>query len=435
MSCSVATPPGWTSSAIGSVCTFSRGVSWKKSQEHRTPTSGAVPVLRIPNVQETLELTDLMYIDGLTKAQQTKAQVKEGCTLLVGSNGNPRRVGNCVYVTEPGDFLFASFLIGTKPVARGRVSSEFLYRLLSSKPVQNDIWQSVQGSTGLCNIDLNVLKSLQVSIPPLFEQHKIAAILSSVDHAIEKTQAVIDQVQVVKRGLMQELLTRGLPGRHTRFKQTEIGEIPEDWDFLSLVDLAEPGHGLQTGPFGSQLHASDYVAQGVPVIMPKDMMNGYVSDAYSARISDEMSEELRRHKVRAGDILFARRGDLGRAGLITQHEEGWICGTGCFRFRPKNRTVSRFLRHWITWPVSVRWLNEHAVGQTMLNLNTSILGRLPVALPSEAERSTIGSIMAALTEQMQTLERRAEGLDTLKRSLMSVLLTGELRVTPDPATP
>ena len=65
--------------------------------------------------------------------------------------------------------------------------------------------------------------------PPLPEQRKIAAILSSVDDAIEKTQAVIDQVQVVKKGLMQELLTRGIPGRHTRFKKTEIGEIPEEW--------------------------------------------------------------------------------------------------------------------------------------------------------------------------------------------------------------
>ena len=307
----------------------------------------------------------------------------------------------------------------------------FLYYYLQSRSFRRFIKEKVSGSS-VPHIFQRDMVGLLVPGPHLSEQRKIAAILSSVDDAIEKAQAVIDQVQVVKRGLMQELLTRGLPGRHTRFKQTEIGEIPEDWDFLSLVDLAEPGHGLQTGPFGSQLHASDYVAHGVPVIMPKDMMNGYVSDAYSARISNEMAEgELRRHKVRAGDVLFARRGDLGRAGLITQHEEGWICGTGCFRFRPKNRTVSRFLRHWITWPVSVLWLNVHAVGQTMLNLSTSILGRLPVALPSEAERSTIASIMEALAEQMQTLERRAEGLDTLKRSLMSVLLTGELRVTPD----
>ena len=270
------------------------------------------------------------------------------------------------------------------------------------------------------------------SLPPFPEQRKIAAILSSVDDAIEKTRAVIDQAQVVKRGLMQELLTRGLPGQHTRFKQTEIGLIPEKWNFLSLADLAEPNNGIQTGPFGSQLHASDYVAHGVPVIMPKDMTNGYVSDAHSARISDERAEELHRHRVRAGDMLFARRGDIGRAGLITEHEDGWVCGTGCFRFRPKDRAVSRFLLHWIDRPASISWLKGHAVGQTMLNLNRSILGRLPVAMPMTAERSAIADVMETLAKQMETHERVQRGLVELKQALMSTLLTGELRVTPAP---
>ena len=280
-------------------------------------------------------------------------------------------------------------------------------------------------------LNLRHVRSIRVAYPSLSEQRKIAAILSSVDDAIEKTQAVIDQVQVVKRGLMQELLTRGLPGRHTRFKQTEIGEIPEDWGFLHLVDLAEPGNGLQTGPFGSQLHASEYVESGVPVIMPKDISNGRVSDLYSAQISEHKVGELSRHKVLAGDILFARRGDIGRAGLVTQSEEGWVCGTGCFRFRPTNQEVSRFLRHWVEWPPTVQWLNNHAVGQTMLNLNTSILGRLPVALPSEEEQSRIADVMEAVTEQIQALEHETKGRNALKGSLMSILLTGELRVTPD----
>ena len=272
-------------------------------------------------------------------------------------------------------------------------------------------------------------------LPPLPEQHKIAAILSSVDDAIEKTRAVIDQVLVVKRSLMQELLTQGLPGRHTRFKQTEIGLIPEEWSFLSLADLAEPDKGIQTGPFGSQLHASDYVTHGVPVIMPKDMTNGYVSDAHSARISEERAKELHWHRVRVGDMLFARRGDIGRAGLITEQEDGWVCGTGCFRFRPQDRTVSRFLLHWIDRSASISWLKEHAVGQTMLNLNTSILGRLPVAMPEAAERSAITEVMETLAKQTETHERVQRGLVELKQALMSILLTGELRVIPDSETP
>ena len=322
------------------------------------------------------------------------------------------------------DFPFVAGADGTRIITplSDRVDVSFFYYVLCNLPLTNLGYSR----------HFKLLKEQVVQFPEnLCEQRKIAAILSSVDDAIEKARAVIDQVQVVKRALMQELLTRGLPGRHTRFKQTEIGEIPEGWNFVSLADLAESGIGLQTGPFGSQLHASDYVAHGVPVIMPKDITNGYVSDAYSARISDERAEELRRHRVYAGDILFARRGDLGRAGLITQHEDGWLCGTGCFKFRPKNRTASRFLWHWVRWPASVRWLNEHAVGQTMLNLNTSILGRLPVALPPEAEQSAIADVIEALSEQTETLEREQQQAGRLKAGLMSVLLTGKLRVTPD----
>ena len=100
----------------------------------------------------------------------------------------------------------------------------FLYYLILHS--KRRLERLAAGSTFL-EVSKRTVRGFRVIVPPLPEQRKIAAILSSVDDAIEKTQAVIDQVQVVKRGLMQELLTRGLPGRHTRFQQTDIGEIPE----------------------------------------------------------------------------------------------------------------------------------------------------------------------------------------------------------------
>ena len=109
----------------------------------------------------------------------------------------------------------------------------------------------------LCNTHLKnlgysrhfkLLKEQVIQFPrSVHEQRKIAAILSSVDDAIEKTEAVIDQVQVVKRGLMQELLTRGLPGRHTRFKRTEIGEIPAEWGTEPLCALVQDGTSITYG--------------------------------------------------------------------------------------------------------------------------------------------------------------------------------------------
>ena len=112
----------------------------------------------------------------------------------------------------------------------------------------------------------------EFDVPPLGEQRKIAAILSSVDEAIEATQAVIDQLQVVKKAMMAELLTRGLPGRHTKFKMTEIGEIPEAWEVRPVGEAGSSGCCLQQGtwtsdyregarhrgvPFASQLSSGD----------------------------------------------------------------------------------------------------------------------------------------------------------------------------------
>ena len=128
------------------------------------------------------------------------------------------------------------------------------------------------------------LGEFQFSLPPLSEQRKIAAILSSVDDAIEKTQAVIDQVQVVKRGLMQELLTRGLPGRHTRFKQTEIGTIPQEWELKRLSEVAS----VQTGLAKNTANAGPL---SVPYLRVANVQDGFGPHG------SEVSERKRRRPV------------------------------------------------------------------------------------------------------------------------------------------
>ena len=113
---------------------------------------------------------------------------------------------------------------------------EFLYYLIQHH--KRRLERLAAGSTFL-EVSKRTIRDFRVVAPPLPEQRKIAAILSSVDDAIEKTQSVIDQVQVVKRGLMQELLTRGLPGRHTRFNKTEMGEIPEGWIIKTVAEVGK----------------------------------------------------------------------------------------------------------------------------------------------------------------------------------------------------
>jgi type I restriction enzyme, S subunit len=269
------------------------------------------------------------------------------------------------------------------------------------------------------------LREVPSTDPPLPEQRKIAEILSGVDEAIAAARRVIKQTERVKQGLLQTLMTRGIG--HARFKQTEIEEIPEAWEIADLGDVSS----LQTGPFGSQLKASAYTAQGIPVAMPSNLERGRIDADGIARVPDSVAQRLAKHRLAEGDVVFARRGEIGRSALVTDDEAGWLCGTGCLRARPSSEYDPRFLllaasRHW-----SRQWLQANALGQTMLNLNTSILSALPLPLPPLAEQRKIVEMVEAVSVMDAHNRKSMATLQTLKRGLMQDLLTGRVRVQPD----
>lgn len=181
-------------------------------------------------------------------------------------------------------------------------------------------------------------------------QRRIAEILSTLDEAIEQTEALIAKHQQIKVGLMHDLFTRGvtpdgqlLPTCKQApdlYKESPLGWVPKEWGVKRLGGiLRRYGGYLQTGPFGSQLHAHEYQVEGVPVVMPQDINDGLISIGQIARIHEGRAEELVRHRMRIGDIVIARRGDLSRAVAISSSEQGWVCGTGCFLLRLGQSTL------------------------------------------------------------------------------------------------
>jgi type I restriction enzyme S subunit len=280
-------------------------------------------------------------------------------------------------------------------------------------------------ATTVKHLSVKDLRGITKPFPPLPEQQKIATILSSVDEVIEKTQAQIDKLKDLKTSMMQELLTKGIG--HTEFKDSPMGSIPAEWKVVNLRDVAIE-KGLQTGPFGAQLHAHEYVEQGIPVIMPKDMRNNRVATGSIAKITSDKANGLERHKVETGDILFSRRGDIGRFVLIEDISQGWICGTGCLKARLNDSIEPSYLASYLTLVPVVEWLNNNAVGQTMLNLNTSILSELPVILPPIDEQKIIAKTIESLDQRKSSLSLKYEKLQSTKKALMQDLLTGKVRV-------
>lgn len=199
--------------------------------------------------------------------------------------------------------------------------------------------------------------------------------------------------------------------------------IPEGWRIAALGSIVTE-HGLQTGPFGSQLKASEYSDDGVPVVMPKDMKGGRIATDSIARVSEAIAaSRLGLHRVHSGDVLFARRGEIGRCALVSATEVGWICGTGCLRARPGNLVHPSFLVHQLLGEHATRWLTERAVGQTMLNLNTQILSGLPIALPPLPEQKKIAAILSSVDETIAKTEAVIAQLQIVKKAMMEQLLT------------
>ena len=202
--------------------------------------------------------------------------------------------------------------------------------------------------------------------------------------------------------------------------------LPEDWKLTTLGKVCE-GH-LQTGPFGSQLHAHEYQEIGVTVVMPKDIINCRVDALKAAKITIQRAEDLKKHQLLAGDLLFSRRGDVTRFALIDEKSEGSLCGTGCLKARPSKNHSPIFLSYILQRNMVKTWLEHNAVGQTMPNMNTAILAELPlISASSREEEDKIAQILSTWDKAMDKFEALIIAKQKRKKALMQQLLTGKKR--------
>ncbi len=193
-----------------------------------------------------------------------------------------------------------------------------------------------------------------------------------------------------------------------------------NWKISTLGEICKNGGGsIQTGPFGSQLHESDYQQEGIPVIMPADINNGLISTRRIARVSESHVQRLKRHKLQFGDIVYGRRGDIGRQALVRDTNVGWLCGTGCLKVSLGSAVVSsEFLHRYLSTQSVIGWIEGQAVGATMPNLNTSILERVPVIFPEAIEtQQKIAAILTAYDDLIANNQRRITLLERMAEDI------------------
>ena len=195
-------------------------------------------------------------------------------------------------------------------------------------------------------------------------------------------------------------------------------DLPEGWAWCRLGEISAT---LSTGPFGSMLHKSDYVKNGIPIINPMNIVGGTIIPDERVLISEKTKERLKRYILRQGDIVIARRGNLGKCAVVNTEQEGWLCGTGSFFLRLLEVNLEYFVMTYCS-KKSQTYLLQDSIGQTMDNLNQKLLIKMPIGLSPLAEQQAIVDRVNKLMAMIDDLEKQvSERKDQAEMLMQSVL--------------
>lgn len=315
------------------------------------------------------------------------------------------------------------------------VNAEYLYYRVQEDSYMSFCTSSMIGAGGLKRVPTDVINNFKIAAPKLGEQTQIARFLdhetARIDALIEEQQRLIELLKEKRQAVISHAVTKGLdPTVPMKDSGVEwLGEVPAHWIISQLkFNTTE----MQTGPFGSQLHAEDYVDGGIPLINPAHMVDGRIIPDFQVSVDEETWSRLRRHALKAGEIIFARRGELGRCAVVSKDQEGWLCGTGSLKASLNSRLSPEYAYLLVTSKGVVSELSLESKGSTMENLNTETLGRVRLPLPPLSEQEAILEHVHEIAGQFSALINEAEdGIKLIKErrsALISAAVTGKIDV-------
>lgn len=395
-------PEYWSIHTLGDIGEFKNGINkGKEDFGHGYPMVNLNDVFGLLTVN-----TDDLGLVNSTKNERKEYKLKRGDVLFIRSSVKPSGVGLTAVVPKDLDeTVFSGFIIRfrdndildfeyKKHCFHG---ANFRKRLLAKSTISANT-----------NINQNSLSSLQLVVPPLPEQRKIAEILSTVDDKIDVIDQQISETQELKKGLMQRLLTKGIG--HTKFKDSPLGEIPVSWEVGTFNQIATNNSTKFQKQEGKCIEL-EHIDQRTGRLLGYD------------NVSNKSS--IKNHFL-IGDVLFCKLRPYLRKYWYCEFEGG--CTSELLVLRSKKTGDSRFIYYVVQQDSFIVHTVSSSYGTKMPRTSWKIISEYRLPIPPISEQHKIAEVLSTVDEKLEILQDKKQECQELKKGLMQQLLTGKIRV-------
>ena len=405
-------PEGWRLVRLGDVVRFKQGGTPSKARPEFW--DGEIPFVTGADLRETRISRDnarsFLTNEGLHSG--ATAICKEGALLLATRT----RVG---LVGIAAEMMGASQDI-TLLAPTDAADQSYLYRTLLNNA---DLLQQRSRGTTIQGVSREDIDSLPILLPPLTEQRAIAAILDPIDDAIERTDAVITATEQLRGSLLHQLLTRGIPGWHTEWKEAPgLGTIPAGWDVVSLGEVSE------TITSGSRAWSRYFRPNGAFFVRSQNIVGGKIDHSDAIWVEPPLDCEAERTRIHEGDLLISITGEPGKATVADRNLGQAFVSQHVALVRLRDRRLSYFTGRFLQGRTGQDQFGRMAYGQTRPGLNLFNVSVIKIAVPTLQEQQVIAGLLDGVDVAIAEAKRERDGLGLLKESTADALLTGRVRV-------
>ena len=266
--------------------------------------------------------------------------------------------------------------------------------------LNDDIYNLGKGAAQR-NLDVNSFRNLIIAIPPFSTQLSIVSELDKINELIRLKKEQLKDYDNLAQSIFYEM-----------FGDPVVNE--KGWEVKKLGEVAM----IKTGPFGSMLHKEDYITGGIPLINPMHIQNFKAVPDKDFTISKEKAAELCNYQLKINDVIFARRGDIGRCAIISDKEAGYLCGTGSLFVRFERKLSSVYIMYVVRTTSFIKELVSKAKGATMLNLNSSTMENIRFPIPHLPLQQLFAQRIELIEKQKAEVQQTISNLETLLASRM-----------------